>query len=98
MLKSSKSTTKLKNLYCYKNQLTSLNLAGLTSLTTLHCYDNQLTELDISMLPALDELKCGRQKLPSGVNALSLYMTEEQYTNMWSAQGVGNIGVQVYTK
>ena len=85
---------------CYTNQLTSLNLSGLTSLVTLNCYENKLTELDISMLPALNKLSCGKQELPSGVYALSLYMTEEQYSTMWpDNQGwAENSGVQAYKK
>ena len=90
----------LSQLNCVKNQLTSLNLDGLTSLSLLNCYENKLTELDISMLPALNKLRCGKQELPSGVLALSLYMTEEQYTTMWpDNQGWGeNAGVRVYPK
>ena len=85
---------------CYTNQLTELNLSGLTSLVTLNCYENKLTELDISMLPALNKLRCGKQELPSGVYALSLYMTEEQYSTMWpDNQGwAENYGVQAYKK
>lgn len=92
--------TSLDLLYCERNQLTSLNLAGLTSLGILYCYENKLTELDISMLPALNELKCGKQELPSGVYALSLYMTEEQYSTMWpDNQGwAENYGVRAYKK
>ena len=85
---------------CYTNQLTELNLSGLTSLVTLNCYENKLTELDISMLPALNKLCCGKQELPSGVYALSLYMTEEQYSTMWpDNQGwAENYGVRAYKK
>ena len=85
---------------CYTNQLTELNLSGLTSLVTLNCYENKLTELDISMLPALNKLCCGKQELPSGVYALSLYMTEEQYSTMWpDNQGwAENYGAQAYPK
>lgn len=92
--------TSLSQLYCERNQLTSLNLSGLTSLVTLNCYENKLTELDISMLPALTELKCGKQELPSGVYALSLYMTEEQYSTMWpDNQGwAENLDVRAYKK
>lgn len=91
--------TSLSQFNCERNQLTSLNLAGLTSLVILNCFENKLTELDISMLPALNKLKCGMQELPSGVSALSLYMTEEQYSTMWSAQGyVENYGVRAYPK
>lgn len=87
-------------LYCYTNQLTELNLSGLTSLVTLNCYENKLTELDISMLPALNKLSCGKQELPSGVYALALYMTEEQYSTMWpDNQGwAENYGVRAYVK
>lgn len=92
--------TSLYQLNCEKNQLTSLNLAGLTSLGILYCHENKLTELDISMLPALNELRCGKQELPSGVYALSLYMTEEQYSTMWpDNQGwAENYGVRAYKK
>lgn len=92
--------TSLYQLNCERNRLTSLNLAGLTSLGILYCHENMLTELDISMLPALTDLKCGKQELPSGVSALSLYMTEEQYSTMWpDNQGwANNEGVRAYKK
>lgn len=92
--------TKLGQIRCEKNRLTSLNLAGLTSLVTFSCWENKLTELDISMLPALNKLRCGMQELPSGVSALSLYMTEEQYSTMWpDNQGwTENYGVVAYIK
>lgn len=92
--------TKLGLLHCYRNRLTSLNLAGVTSLVTLSCHTNKLTELDISMLPALNELRCGKQELPSGVYALSLYMTGKQYSTMWpDNQGqTENSGVRAYKK
>lgn len=90
----------LSQLNCVKNRLTSLNLAGLTSLVTLNCHENKLTELDISMLPALNKLRCGKQELPSGVDALSLYMTEEQYSTMWpnNRGWADNEGVEAYVK
>lgn len=92
--------TSLSRFYCERNRLTSLNLAGLTSLVTLNCYENKLTELDISMLPALNKLRCGKQELPSGVYALYLYMTEEQYSTMWpdNRGWAENYGVQAYKK
>lgn len=92
--------TSLYQFNCERNRLTSLNLAGLTSLGILYCHENKLTELDISMLPALNELRCGKQELPSDASALSLYMTEEQYSTMWpDNQGWSqNSGVRVYPK
>ena len=92
--------TSLDQLNCVKNQLTSLNLAGLTSLVLLNCHENKLTKLDISMLPVLDKLRCGKQELPSDADALSLYMTEEQYSTMWpDNEGYAdNEGVRTYIK
>lgn len=92
--------TSLSRFYCERNRLTSLNLAGLTSLLIFNCFENKLTELDISMLPALNELKCGMQELPSSGDALSLYMTEEQYSTLWpnNQDWLQNVGVRPYPK
>ena len=45
--------TALTELYCYENQLTSLNVSGCTALKLLVCYNNQLTKLDVSGCPRL---------------------------------------------
>ena len=50
--------TGLTRLECANNQLTELNLSGLTKLTTLWCQMNQLTTLDVSGLTQLTELWC----------------------------------------
>ena len=34
--------TSLRELYCYGNQLTELNVQGCTALKHLHCYNNKL--------------------------------------------------------
>ena len=39
--------TALTSLYCYSNQLTSLDVSNNTALTSLYCYSNQLTSLDV---------------------------------------------------
>ena len=54
---------KITNLYCYQNQLTALNVQGLTALQELKCGDNQLTELNVQGLTALQELYCWDNKL-----------------------------------
>ena len=57
-------------LYCYSNQLESLDVSGCTALTELSCYSNQLTSLDVSANTALTELYCennpgdGESKFP----------------------------------
>ncbi len=55
--------TGLTTLKCVNNQLTELNLNGLTRLTTLRCNMNQLTTLDVSQLTLLRELWCQNNKL-----------------------------------
>ena len=50
--------TGLTTLKCATNQLTELNLNGLTRLTVLCCNMNQLTTLDVSGLTQLTELWC----------------------------------------
>ena len=57
--------TALKRLYCYDNQLTSLDVSKNTALTYLDCYGNQLTSLDVSKNTALTYLDCGRNQLTS---------------------------------
>lgn len=46
--------TALKKLYCYNNQLTSLDLSKNSELTYLNCRYNQLTSLDISKKYSVD--------------------------------------------
>ena len=54
---------KLKELYCYENELTELDLSVLPALQTLRCGENQLTELDVSVLPYLTSLGCSQNQL-----------------------------------
>jgi len=53
----------LKELYCFENQLTELDVSHNTALTTLNCYQNQLTELDISKNSALTTLNLNYNNL-----------------------------------
>lgn len=55
--------TGLTTLKCVNNQLTELNLNGLTRLTVLRCNMNQLTTLDVSQLTNLTDLWCQDNKL-----------------------------------
>ena len=65
----------LTYLYCHNNNLTSLDVSGLTALTDLACYNNNLTSLDISGFTALTELNCFSNNLTSldasGLTALT---------------------------
>ena len=53
----------LKELKCYGNNLTSLDVSKNTVLDTLYCYNNQLTELDVSQNTALQWLSCYNNQL-----------------------------------
>ena len=77
----------LEYLNCRNNQLTELNVTGLTALTRLDCYNNQLTELNVSGLPALTWLDCSGNQLTewnvSGLPALTgLYCSGNQLTEL----------------
>jgi len=57
--------TALTYLYCFANQLTSLDVSSNTALTDLECDDNQLTSLDVSGATALTDLVCFANQLTS---------------------------------
>lgn len=55
----------LKELQCQNNQLTSLNLSGLSNLVRLSCGENKLTSLNFSGLTSLTHLVCYDNQLTS---------------------------------
>ena len=55
----------LAKLRCSNNQLTSLDVRGLTSLSLLFCSSDQLTSLEVSGLTNLTQLSCGENQLTS---------------------------------
>lgn len=62
-LKGIEYFTALKELYCYYNGLTELDVSKNTALTKLNCQDNQLKSLDVSGCTALSELDCNLNEL-----------------------------------
>jgi uncharacterized protein YjdB len=75
--------TGLQSLYCYDNQLTSLDVSALTNLQKLDCWDNQLTTLDVSALTNLSNFNCGYNQLTTlDVSALA----NLQYLDCWNNQ------------
>ena len=62
-LKGIEFFTALQMLYCYGNQLTTLDISKNTALELLNCCRNQLTTLDVSKNTALDILDCSSNKL-----------------------------------
>lgn len=57
--------TEITSLYCYRNELTSLDLSKNTKLTWLDCSDNQIKNLDVSGMPELEQLFCSRNQIQS---------------------------------
>ena len=55
----------ITRLYCYKNQITSLDIGAINTLREFSCWDNQLTSLDISKNSELRTLSCSDNKLTS---------------------------------
>jgi Leucine-rich repeat (LRR) protein len=78
----------LQTLYCYDNQLTSLNISNCDTLNIIHCSDNQLTSLDVSDLPALETLVCMANKISSlrAGNCPSLNYVDMYYNRVKAAQ------------
>ena len=84
---------KITELYCYNNQLTALNVQGLSALQSLSCGSNQLTALNVQGCTALQKLDCGfTHRLTSlnvqGLNALhTLYCSNNRLTAL-NVQGL----------
>ena len=81
------SFTALTSLYCYANQLTSLDVSKNTALTDLLCGQNQLTSLDVSKNTALISLFCFSNQLTSidvskNTALISLYCEDNQLTSL----------------
>ena len=64
-LKGIEAFTALTVLYCYENQLTSLDISKNNALTELYFYGNQLTSFDVSKNTALTSLYCYGNQLTS---------------------------------
>jgi len=53
----------LNTLFCFGNQLTSLDVSKNTQLICLACFDNQLSTLDVSNNVLLEGLHCNHNQL-----------------------------------
>ncbi|MBR6456334.1 MAG: ribosomal protein L7/L12 [Prevotella sp.] len=74
--------TALTTLYCYSNQLTSLDVSKNTALKYLDCGNNKLTALDVSKNTALKSLYCYRNQLTSlDVSGCTALTTLRCYSN-----------------
>ena len=62
-LKGIEFFSELKELWCWRCELTELDVSHNLELTDLSCYDNNLTYLDLSHNKKLDYLVCSENKL-----------------------------------
>ena len=67
---------KITELDCNRNQLTALNVQGLTALQGLNCWGNRLTELNVQGLTALQRLSCSGNLL-TALNVQGLTSLQE---------------------
>ncbi len=83
----------LQTLNCDNNQLTSLDLSGLTSLKYLDCSDNRLTSLDVSGLTGLTGLYCSHNYMagPSAVTGYDSSVTTDFIFGLQYEPGYGII-------
>ena len=82
----------ITGLSCSDNQLTSLNVQGLTALQKLFCGGNKLTELNVQGLTALQELWCSGNQLPElnvqGLTALQKLECRDNQLTELNVQGL----------
>ena len=86
-LKGIEYFTELQNLYCYENNLTTLDISNNTKVEMLDCDNNQLTKLDLSNNTKLESLSCGNNQLTkldlSKNKALgNLFCSDNQLTSL----------------
>ena len=77
----------ITELDCSSNELTALDVRGLTALQTLYCDNNLLTSIDLHGLTALQELYCNDNEIASldvrGLTALqALYCDNNRLTSL----------------
>ncbi len=79
--------TALKQLYCMRNDLTSLNLSRNTNLEELYCYENKLEKLNLNNLTNLTNLHCNNNKLTEldlsgNTNLTAMYCNNNQLESL----------------
>ena len=98
-LKGIEYFTKLREVYCMGNQLTTLDVSKNTALTTLYCPSNQLTTLDLSKNTALDALRFDGNPIDEeGMSNLVNHLPTINWGRFWALDKDGYMSVsQVIT-
>ena len=77
--------TAMQTLYCFANNLTSIEVSQNTNLWRLVCYANGLTTLDLSQCPSITHLECQYNDLQTFVpspNLVSLKCKDNNLTEL----------------
>lgn len=83
--------TALEELWCFRNQLTTLDVSKNKALQLLFCNDNQMTTLDVSGCTALKTLCCGVNQLTTlDVSGCTWLTTLDCYDNLLTTLNVSN--------
>ena len=86
----------LRGLYCYKNQIASLDLKGLVNLKNLYAFDNQIMSLNLVGLVNLNYLSCENNQITSlnltGLNNLTYVVCSQNKLNTINLQNLSNLG------
>ena len=82
----------ITELDCSSNELTALDVRGLTALQTLYCDNNLLTSIDLHGLTALQELYCNDNEIASldarGLTALQALHCDNNRLTSLDVQGL----------
>ncbi len=90
-LKGIEHLTELKHLYCYNNQITSIDVSANKALKTLSCSENQLTSLDVAENTLLETLETSNNQLTElNVSFNTALVTLECHDNQLTALDVSN--------
>jgi len=85
--------TELKELNCFNNNLTSLELSRNTKLTSISCGWNRLTSLDVSKNVALESLWCESNRLASLIvsNDATMLLTVVCHDNLIKGEAMSKL-------
>lgn len=88
----------LEFLSCMSNNLTSLDVSGLTNLSALHCQNNNLTSLDVSSLTNLQYFTCSYNQLTNlNMGSLQHLETLECSNNQLTNVDISGVGSSLYS-
>ena len=92
-LKGIEAFVNLRQLKCYNNKITSLDVSQNANLVVLHCVNNSITSLDVTQNTSLSWLYCSTNEisaldLTQNTNLTKLYCNDNQIASLDVSQNV----------